>query len=110
MYVEKLTISNFRCFERADVELNYPGRADSPAHANVNLFVGGNGSGKSSFFKALALGVLAPIMQSSGLNAEYFVRRKPDGNQRTILIKCAGIVPLKLDAPDTDTCPIQEYF
>lgn len=61
--------------------LNYPGRKGTPSHPalqrapNVNLLLGGNGSGKSSIFKAIALGVLAPVIPSSGLKAEYFVRR-----------------------------------
>jgi energy-coupling factor transporter ATP-binding protein EcfA2 len=84
LYVEKLTIKNFRCFAETEIELNYPGRRGTKSHPlpkrnrNVNLFLGGNGSGKSSVFKALALGVLAPVIQSSGFKAEYLVRRGPD--------------------------------
>jgi hypothetical protein len=83
VYVERLVLRNFRCFEEAEVRFNYPGRPTSsrrpaPDHRqNVNLFLGGNGSGKSSVFQALALGVLAPVIRSSGFKAEFLVRRLP---------------------------------
>ena len=86
MYIEKLSITNFRCFEKAELELNYPGRRATkarpvPEHLkNVNLFLGSNGSGKSSVFKALALGVLAPVINSSGFQSDYLVRRRPEEN------------------------------
>lgn len=82
MYVDKLEIKNFKCFEETAFELNYPGRETKSGSAlptrlpNVNLFLGGNGTGKSSVFKALALAILAPVMQSSGFAAEYLVRRQ----------------------------------
>jgi energy-coupling factor transporter ATP-binding protein EcfA2 len=83
LYVERLTIENFKCFERAELELNYPGRVATPERPvperlpNVNLFLGDNGSGKSSVFKALAIGVLAPVLRASvGFNAEFLVRRQ----------------------------------
>lgn len=81
MYIGKLTVRNFRCFLETEFELNYPGRRATAQRSlprrnrNVNLFLGGNGSGKSSIFKAVALSVLAPVIQSSGLQAEYLVRR-----------------------------------
>lgn len=83
LYIETLTIRNFRCFTDATLELNYPGRSPGKDDAtplrnpNVNLFLGGNGSGKSSVFKALALGVIAPIISNSGFQAEHLVRRQP---------------------------------
>jgi len=87
LYVTRLEIKNFKCFEETAFELNYPGRESSAEHAtpthlqNVNLFLGGNGSGKSSVFKALVLAILSPVLTSSGLVVEYFVRRPaPKGN------------------------------
>ena len=83
MYVKRLVIRNFRCFGDTEIELNYTGRRATkhrpvPSRLkNVNLLLGGNGSGKSSVFKALALGVLAPIIRNSGFQAEYLVQRKP---------------------------------
>ncbi|MCW3094772.1 MAG: hypothetical protein JWL77_390 [Chthonomonadaceae bacterium] len=84
MYVKKLVIHDFRCFSQTEIELNYPRRGATQKRsvptrlANVNLFLGGNGSGKSSVLKALVLGVLSPVINSSGFKAEYLVRRKPD--------------------------------
>jgi hypothetical protein len=80
VYVHSLDIRNFRCFEEAHLELNYPGRAPEAGRAtprleNVNLLVGGNGAGKSSVFQALVVGVLGRTLSSSGFQAEYLVRR-----------------------------------
>ena len=57
--------------------LNYPGRQDrvSLRLPNVNLLLGGNGSGKSSVFKALALSILSDTLASSGFRPYYLVRR-----------------------------------
>ncbi len=124
LYVKKLVITNFRSFGHTELELNYPGRRATKSRpvpsriANVNLFLGNNGSGKSSLLKALALGVLSPIINSSGFTAEYLVRRRPDEmtNQATkssqetkssSLIKETAEVQafLKLDKLDTDRLP-----
>lgn len=113
MYVKKLVIHNFRCFSKAEIELNYPKRAATKRRsvpkrlANVNLFLGGNGSGKSSVLKALVLGILSPVISSSGFNAEYLVQRKAeqalsvDAKGRTILRGSAGVEAyLKWDNQD----------
>ena len=111
MYVKRLKINNFRCFESVELTLNYPGMAGTAElqHAgNVNLFLGANGSGKSSIFKALPLAVLAPVIKSSGLNADYFVRRKPheeleDGDGNPILIKDRANIEAHLVLNEIDT-------
>ena len=77
MYVDKLEIDNFRCFEHTEFRLVHPDRTDwgeagEPALKNVNLFLGDNGSGKSSVFKAVAIGVLGQLV---GTQTEYLVRR-----------------------------------
>jgi predicted ATPase len=114
LYVKNLTIQNFRCFSEAKIELNYPGRRATARHPsakrdpNVNLFLGDNASGKSSVFRALTLGVLAPVISSSGLQADYLVRREPDAqpsatdeamlDKRTAKIRAT----IHLDTVDTD--------
>jgi len=117
VYVERLEIRNFRCFEEAEVELNFPGRepsADRPAPRipNANLFLGGNGSGKSSVFKALALAVLAPVIRSSGFKAGYLVRRRPDEPARVpgsdaepVKDEAEVSACLRLEAVDADPLP-----
>lgn len=81
MYIHNLAIQNFRCFEKVEIELNYPGRQGTKARPvpkaseNVNLFLGSNGSGKSSLFKAAVITVLGPILSDSGFQADYLIRR-----------------------------------
>ncbi len=118
MYVRKLVIHNFRSFGQTEIELNYPKRAATKKRpvpmrlANVNLFLGNNGSGKSSVLKALALGVLSPVINSSGFKAEYLVRRKPNEAPQAV-VKGGALLRenaevrayLKLDKLDVDTLP-----
>lgn len=80
MYITGLTIDNFRCFDHAEVQFQYPGRPiqsneNSALLPNINLLLGNNGSGKSATLKAIALSVLAPVIQSSGFRPHLLVRR-----------------------------------
>ena len=102
-------IRNFRCFEETVFELNYPGGTlpdgiDADSYLpNVNLFIGDNGSGKSSVFKAIPLGVLAPVLASSGLQADYFVHRNADVSKESPVDGArivAHLAPAVLDLPD----------
>jgi predicted ATP-binding protein involved in virulence len=77
MYVEWLNIINLRCFKHAILELRRPTEPDQSdvRLPNVNLFLGKNGSGKTTILKALALSVLSPIIDASGYVPYYLVRR-----------------------------------
>jgi hypothetical protein len=79
MYIESLTVEEFRCFERAELEFQYPGRRHGstrkPRLDNVNLLLGDNGTGKTAILKAAALAVLAQIINSAGLRPYLLVRR-----------------------------------
>jgi predicted ATPase len=75
MYVKGLRVSNFRCFEHAELNLRYPGRTSSDLVPNVNLLLGVNGGGKSSILRALAIGILSSELQYSGFVAYRLVRR-----------------------------------
>ena len=79
MHIESLSVTNFRCFEHAEMEFQYPGRRHGPKPAprldNVNLLLGDNGTGKSAVLKAIALAVLAEIIQSTGFRSYFLVRR-----------------------------------
>jgi AAA15 family ATPase/GTPase len=83
VYTKRLSIKNFRCFEQAELELNYPGRkatTDRPVpsrYPNVNLLLGGNGTGKTSICRAAILGVLSPVLatSSSGFRADFLISR-----------------------------------
>jgi predicted ATP-binding protein involved in virulence len=83
MYIEKLTLSNFRCFEKAELEFNYLGRKKTKnrevpsRYPNVNLLLGNNGTGKTSVLRGVVLGFLSPHFggSSSGFYADCLVRR-----------------------------------
>ncbi len=122
MYVEKLEIRNFRNFAQTELTLDYPGRISKTGTngnaalgsvlylPNVNLFLGGNGSGKTSVFRALCSGILAPVLISSGFQAEYLVRRKAQDRQvddsrdkATFKDKSDVRAHLRLDEIDTNS-------
>lgn len=66
MYAASMTVQNLRVFEKARVELCFPGRALEDGQTplllpNVNLILGNNGAGKSTLLKAIALASLGPV-------------------------------------------------
>jgi len=87
LFIESLHINNLRCFERAALEFQYPGRSDVVSapdvgtgllRPNVNLLLGDNGSGKTSILRAIALAVLAPVIEGAGYVPYSLVRRTAD--------------------------------
>lgn len=76
MYIQSISITNLRCFEEAQLELQYPERAAPLTHPNVNLLLGNNGAGKSTVLRAIALGILAPVIEGSGYVPYYLIRRQ----------------------------------
>ena len=80
MYVSQISIKNLRGFRSVWI---YPNVPDSSTLAlpNVTLFLGDNGTGKSTILKATALGVLSPLIwQGAGFSPYYLVRRDPETN------------------------------
>jgi hypothetical protein len=70
-------MENFRCFRRAGASFVHRGSSAAiPGGAlkNVTLLVGINGTGKTSILRAIALGVLSPILGQSGYRPYYLVR------------------------------------
>ena len=65
MHVTHLKIENLRSLAQAEIELNHPGTAGGLDCPNVNVLLGGNGFGKTSVLRALALAVLGPLLSSS---------------------------------------------
>ncbi|MGO4319352.1 AAA family ATPase [Agrobacterium sp. MCAB5] len=82
MYAKSLHIYDFKCFRKAELRLQYPGRSGEGVSelGNVNLILGDNGGGKSSVLRALAIAVLAPALLDSGFVPYRLVRRVKPGD------------------------------
>ncbi len=79
MYVKRLELSRFRCFESVDVGFHYPGRplpedVEPVAFPNMTLILGDNGAGKSSLLKAISVGILGTVLSDSGFRPFRLVR------------------------------------
>ncbi len=61
MYIKRLELKNLRSFEEAVVDFNAPG-SEGLQYPNVNVFLGGNGLGKTTVLRAIALAILGPLM------------------------------------------------
>jgi hypothetical protein len=84
LYAKSLQLENFKCFGKASLKFQYPGRPRSAAELkNVNLVLGDNGGGKSSVLRAIALAMLAPVLSESGFVPYRLVRRVAD-NQDSV--------------------------
>jgi hypothetical protein len=79
VYVTKLSISNLRSIESAEIGFCHPGSDDPPAIPNVTLLLGDNGVGKTSVLRAIALAILSPVIASSGFSPYNLVRRTSKG-------------------------------
>jgi recombinational DNA repair ATPase RecF len=59
MYVEKLRVLDFKCFDHAEASFVHPKSVLAPApfetFNNVNVLLGNNGAGKTSILRAVAL-------------------------------------------------------
>jgi len=86
MYVDRIRIENFRTYRHSEINLLHPARKAKDLEAefgiqviykNVNLILGINGMGKSTFLKAVGLACLGPTVRDSGIFAYRFVRREP---------------------------------
>lgn len=77
MHIRRLAIANLRSIELAELELNDPSDK-ALRYPNVNVLLGGNGLGKTSVLRALALSTLGPLLSSSsGYVPESLIRRPP---------------------------------
>lgn len=85
MYAKKLWAYDFRCFGKATMDLQFPGRRSKGASEtpNVNLILGDNGGGKSSVLRAIAIAVLAPVLLETGF-VPYRMVRRPDAKRSLI--------------------------
>ena len=79
MKITQLKVQNFRCFEQATFDFS-PG---------FNLYVGVNGSGKTSLLKAVASGLATPL---NGLGKKSVWLHAQEANTRLALIELNGRV------------------
>src|SRR6478736_45247 len=98
MYINNLSLMNFRTFRKSRIDFVHPdqdfGKLEFPAPKlkNVNLLLGNNGMGKTTLLKAIALSALGPAVGSSGIYANRLVRREPvpGKNGKTVSTKAAS--------------------
>ena len=95
MYIRAIKLTDLRAFCKAKLEFLYPGRKLSkdpfesearaelgdPRHANMNIVLGVNGSGKSTVLDAIALAVLSPVPQN-GFVPNALIRRSNHGEPK----------------------------
>ncbi|MDC7788983.1 AAA family ATPase [Rhodoplanes sp. TEM] len=81
MYAESIHIYGFKCFGKAELRLQYPGRTGTGVSelSNINLVLGDNGGGKSSVLRAVAIAILTPALLDSGFVPYRLVRRPRPG-------------------------------
>jgi predicted ATP-binding protein involved in virulence len=83
MYIDNLSLANFRTFRKSRIDFVHPDQdfeklgIPVPKLKNVNLLLGNNGLGKTTLLKAIALSALGPAVSSSGIYANRLVRREP---------------------------------
>ena len=70
MYIQQLSIRNLRSIAKAELRFDMPAKAAG----NVTLLLGGNGAGKTSILRAVALACLAPALAESGFLPYRLVR------------------------------------
>ena len=88
MYIDKISIDNIRCFEKAGVTFCNPDleMARPQVLPNVNLLLGNNGNGKTTILRAIALASLSPVLTSSGYVPYSMVRRSAAGYAQKAMI------------------------
>jgi predicted ATP-binding protein involved in virulence len=82
MYIHTLNLENIKAFERLSLEFARPDMNDDGVYAGINVFVGGNSSGKSTLLKCLAMAVAGPRVASQQvLLLEGWIRRGSEKGQ-----------------------------
>jgi hypothetical protein len=94
MYLDSITLSNFRTFVQETVDLVHPEKdftkinsdgllvLPRPKLPNVNLLLGDNGSGKTALLKAIALAGFGPAVSDVKIQTNYLVRNPPKGARK----------------------------
>ena len=82
MYIDKISLTDIRTFRKTSVELLHPDKKygglpfSKPRLGNINLLLGDNGAGKSTFLKAVAIAGIGPALPEASLRTEHFIRRR----------------------------------
>lgn len=66
MYIQSLHLENIKAFDKLDLEFTRKGEFASPC-AGLNVFVGGNSSGKSTLLKCIAMTLSGPTVANQQL-------------------------------------------
>lgn len=105
MQVTHLRIENLRSLARAELDLNVPG-ATGMQFPNVNVLLGGNGTGKTSVLRALALAALGPLLSSSsGYVPENLIRRPPGKRAMNVAKLPAAVLTARVELHDAELPP-----
>jgi predicted ATPase len=59
MYIQSLRLENIKSFESLELDFTRP---NSSEYAGLNVFVGGNSSGKSTLLKGIAMAIAGPMV------------------------------------------------
>ena len=81
MYIDSITMQEFRTFRRTSMNFVHPDAptpagSEVPKFRNMNLVIGGNGCGKTTLLKGIALAALGPAVADSGLFPYHLIRRE----------------------------------
>jgi hypothetical protein len=109
MYLRSIEIRQLRALKHVTLDLVYPERLQErpfekhptwpPRLNNVNLLIGGNGSGKSTVLDGIALAILSPIITQAGYVPYSLVRRTPEGFEAAASVKAELILHVQDGAP-----------
>lgn len=85
MYIEELELTQLRSFREGTIAFAAGlSPTDDQRRPNVTLLLGGNGSGKTTVLRAIALSVLGPILPHSGFVPYHLVRTRGPGTKAII--------------------------
>ena len=66
MYVQSLHLENIKAFDKLDIDFTFKGDTRD-SYAGLNVFVGGNSSGKSTLLKSIAMALSGPTLANQQL-------------------------------------------
>lgn len=91
MHIESLKIRDLRSIKAAELDFMSSGRAPAKSKfENINVLLGSNGVGKSTVLRAIAMSILAPVLEgNSGFVSDGYVRRLPGPPARRSSTKSA---------------------